>query len=331
MERRLAAILAADVVGYSRLMGEDEAGTLTRLEGLEAELLRPLIAEYGGRVFKHMGDGYLVEFASVVDAVACALSWQEAVEARAAQVAQKRALRFRIGVNLGDVIVKGSDVHGEGVNIAARLEGLAEPGTVYVSRTAVDHAGGRVAAEFHDLGEQRLKNIAAPVQVFRASNSDLMVPAPNRQSVAKSEPGRWLKVTIAGAVFLILGAGAFYAFKPEEQREEAASVEAMAFPLPDKPSIAVLPFHNISDDKSQVYFADGMTEDLITDLSKISGLFVIARNSSFSYKGQQVKVRQVAEELGVRYVLEGSVRRVGDAVRINAKLIDATHGRSSLG
>ncbi|MCH8112221.1 MAG: adenylate/guanylate cyclase domain-containing protein [Proteobacteria bacterium] len=324
MERRLAAILAADVVGYSRLMGQDEEGTLARLEGLKAEILDPLIAQHRGRVVKLMGDGFLVEFASVVDALICALDWQDAVEVRASQVPEDRALRFRIGVNLGDVMVKGDDIYGDGVNVAARLEGMAEPGSVLVSRTVFTHAKGKVPATFEDLGEQELKNIAEPVQVFRVSkgSEDMEIPA-----VAKvTSRLRRLPVIAATVVLLIVAAGVALWQRPWEPREEPASLEAMAFPLPDKPSIAVLPFTNLSDDPSQDYFADGMTEDLITDLSKISGLFVIARNSSFSYKGQQVRVRQVAEELGVRYVLEGSVRRVGDQVRINAQLIDATTG-----
>jgi TolB-like protein/class 3 adenylate cyclase len=323
VERRLAAILAADVVGYSRLMGEDEAGTMARLEGLKAEILIPLIAQHHGRVVKLMGDGFLIEFASVVDALTCALAWQEAVEARADQVSEDRALRFRIGVNLGDVMVKADDLYGEGVNVAARLEGLAEPGSVLVSRTVFDHTKGKVAAAFEDLGEQELKNIAEPVRVFRVSMASEVAKTP---SVATATSRSRLSVVAATVVLLVVAAGAALWLKPWEPREEPASVEDMAFPLPDKPSVAVLPFANLSDDPSQDYFADGMTEDLITDLSKISGLFVIARNSSFSYKGQQVKVRQVAEELGVRYVLEGSVRRIGDQVRINTQLIDATTG-----
>jgi TolB-like protein/Flp pilus assembly protein TadD len=305
-------------------MGQDEEGTLARLEGLKAEILDPLIAQHRGRVVKLMGDGFLVEFASVVDALICALAWQDVVEVRASQVPEDRALRFRIGVNLGDVMVKGDDIYGDGVNVAARLEGMAEPGSVLVSRTVFTHAKGKVPATFEDLGEQELKNIAEPVQVFRVSkgSEDMEIPA-----VAKvTSRLRRLPVIAATVVLLIVAAGVALWQRPWEPREEPASLEAMAFPLPDKPSIAVLPFTNLSDDPSQDYFADGMTEDLITDLSKISGLFVIARNSSFSYKGQQVRVRQVAEELGVRYVLEGSVRRAGDQVRINAQLIDATTG-----
>jgi TolB-like protein/class 3 adenylate cyclase len=324
LERRLAAILAADVVGYTRLMGEDEAGTLTRFEGLRSEILDPVISGHHGRVVKVMGDGFLVEFASVVDALACALAWQEAVGSRADQIPEDRALRFRIGVNLGDVMVKGDDIYGEGVNVAARLESLAEPGSVLASRTVFNHAKGKVAATFEDLGERELKNIAEPVQVYRVS----MASEVSRTASATLAAGKSRRFWVMGAtlVLLVVALGASLWLRPWEPREEPASMEAMAFPLPEKPSVAVLPFANFSDDPSQDYFADGMTEDLITDLSKISDLFVIARNSSFTYKGQEVEVRQVAEELGVRYVLEGSVRRVADQVRINAQLIDAMTG-----
>ena len=324
MERRLAAILAADVVGYSRLTHLDEAGTLARLEGLRAEILDPLIAEHRGRVANVAGDGFLVEFASVVDAVSCALAWQDAVEARARQVPEERALRFRIGVNLGDVMVTGDDLHGHGVNLAVRLEGTAEPGSVLVSRTVANHARGKLPASFEDLGDRELKNIAEPVRVFRAARAP---DATGATVPARTRPrSRRFAAIAAILVLLAAAASAGLWLKPWAPREERASETNMAFPLPDKPSIAVLPFANMSDDPSQEYFADGMTEDLITDLSKVSGLFVIARNSSFAYKGRQTKVRQVAEDLGVRYVLEGSVRRVGDQMRINAQLIDASTG-----
>ncbi len=324
MERRLAAILAADVVGYSRLMGEDEAGTLARFEGLKAEILDPLIAQHRGRVVKLMGDGFLVEFASVVDALACALAWQDTVEARANQVSEERALRFRIGVNLGDVMVKGDDLYGDGVNVAARLEALAAPGSVLVSRTVYDHANGKLAASFEDLGEKQLKNIAKPVQVYRATKAAEIAHV--RFDAESGARPRW-HATVAGIlVLLIAAAGGVLWLQPWAPREQPASVERMAFPLPDKPSIAVLPFTNMSGDPEQEYFADGITDDLITDLSKIAGLFVIARNSTFAYKGRAVQMRQVAEDLGVRYILEGSVRRDGDQVRINAQLIDATTG-----
>jgi hypothetical protein len=247
-------------------MGEDEAGTVARLEDLQTEVLAPLIAEHNGRVVKQMGDGFLVEFASVVDALTCALAWQEAVEARAAAVSENEALRFRIGVNLGDVVVKADDIYGEGVNVAARLEGLAEPGSVLVSRTVFDHAKGKVAATFEDLGEQELKNIAEPVRVFQVSKAseDAMTP-----SVAKaaSRPGR-LPVIAATAALLVVAAGAaLWLTKPWAPHEEPAVVEDMAFPLPDKPSVAVLPFANLSDDQDN----SGLT-GLLTQRRPLIGL-----------------------------------------------------------
>ena len=321
MERRLAAILAADVVGYSRLMGKDEAGTLARLEDLKAEILDPLIVQHHGRLVKLMGDGFLIEFASVVDALTCALDWQVAVEARAAEVPEARAMRFRIGVNLGDVMVKGDDVHGDGVNVAARLEALAEPGSVLVSRTVFDHAKGKLRASFEDLGEQALKNIAEPVRVFRATLESEIAGDP---AVAGPSPKSNRIPTIAAAVaLLVVSAGVALWLRPWAAREEPASIEAMAYPLPDKPSIAVLPFTNMSGDPEQEYFVDGMTEDLITGLSGFGNFFVISRNSTFAYKGVSVNVKDVARDLGVRYVLEGSVRKSGDRVRITAQLIDA--------
>jgi adenylate cyclase len=319
VERRLAAILAADVVGYTALMGRDEAGTLQRLTDLRQAYLEPLIDEHHGRIVKLMGDGLLVEFASVVDAVACALAWQKGA------IDRDKDLRFRIGINLGDVIVEGDDIHGDGVNVASRLEALSEPGGIILSGDAYRQCKGKVGANFADLGERTLKNVAEPVRVYQYT---LDIP--------KAGPGRWrampvkrpmpLAAVSGGLALLVIMTGLLLWQRPWEPREEPASEANMAFPLPDKPSVVVLPFANLSDDSSQEYFADGMTEDLITDLSKISELFVIARNSSFSYKGRQMKVRQVAEELGVRYVLEGSVRRIGDQVRINTQLIDATTG-----
>lgn len=324
MERRLAAILAADVAAYSRLMGEDEAGTMTRLEGLKAEILVPLIAQHHGRVVKLMGDGFLVEFASVVDALTCALAWQEAVEARADQGPQDRALRFRIGVNLGDVMVKDDDLYGDGVNVAARLEGMAEPGAVLVSRTVFNHAKGKVAAAFEDLGERELKNITEPVQVYRVSTASEVAKAP---ALARTTSrSRLPHIAAAAVLFVVAAGGALWLTTPWAPREEPAAVADMAFPLPDKPSVAVLPFANLSDDASQDYFADGITEDLTTHLSRYRELFVIARNSSFVYKGKPVDVKQVGRELGVAFVVEGSIRREGDNLRINAQLIDARTG-----
>jgi TolB-like protein len=277
--RRLAAILAADVAGYSRLMGADEEGTLERLKALRRELVDPKIAEHRGRIVKTTGDGLLVEFASVVDAVRCAVAVQQAMPERDAGLGADNRIELRIGVNLGDVIVEGDDLYGDGVNIAARIEALADAGGVFVSNTVHDHVRDRLPFVFEDLGEQQVKNIARPVRVYRVRDA-----AP------------------------------------------AKTPAALALPLPDKPSIAVLPFANMSGDPQQEYFADGMVEEIITALSRIRWLFVIARNSSFTYKGQPVDVKQIGRELGVRYVLEGSVRKAGGRVRITAQLIDATSG-----
>jgi adenylate cyclase len=277
--RRLAAILAADVAGYSRLMGADEEGTLERLKALRHELLDPKIAEHHGRIVKTTGDGLLVEFASVVDAVRCAVAVQQAMAERNTGVAAENRIELRIGINLGDVIVEGDDLYGDGINIAARIEALADAGGVFVSNTVHDHVRDRLPFTFEDLGEQQVKNIARPVRVYRVR--DLVAAKASAQPV---------------------------------------------LPLPDKPSIAVLPFANMSGDPEQEYFVDGMVEEIITALSRIRWLFVIARNSSFTYKGQAVDVKQIGRELGVRYVLEGSVRKAGMQVRITGQLIDALTG-----
>jgi adenylate cyclase len=276
--RRLTAILAADVAGYSRLMGADEEGTLERLKALRRELVDPKIAEHHGRIVKTTGDGLLVEFASVVDAVRCAVEVQQAMTERNTGVGAETRIEFRIGINLGDVIVEGDDLYGDGVNIAARIEALADAGGVFVSNTVHDQVRDRLPFAFEDLGEQQVKNIARPVRVYR------------------------------------VGAAA----------PKAAALPAL--PLPDKPSIAVLPFQNMSGDPDQEYFADGMVEEIITALSRIRWLFVIARNSTFTYKGQAIDIKRVGRELGVRYVLEGSVRKGGGRVRITAQLIEAETG-----
>jgi len=278
--RRLAAILAADVAGYSRLMGVDEEGTLERLKALRRELLDPKIAEHHGRIVKTTGDGLLVEFASVVDAVRCAVAVQQAMPERNTGVGAESRIEFRIGINLGDVIVEGDDIYGDGVNIAARIEALADPGGVFVSNTVHDQVRDRLPFAFDDLGEQQVKNIARPVRVYRVRDTD----------------------------------------------KSASALAPTVLPLPDKPSIAVLPFANISGDPEQEYFADGMVEEIITALSRVRWLFVIARNSSFTYKGHAVGVNQIGRELGVRYVLEGSVRKAGNRVRITAQLVEAESG-----
>jgi len=290
--RRLAAILAADVAGYSRLMGADEEGTLERLKALRRELLDPKIAEHRGRIVKTTGDGLLVEFASVVDAVRCAVEVQQAMPERNAGLGLDSHIELRIGINLGDVIVEGDDLYGDGVNIAARIEALADAGGVFVSNTVHDQVRDRLPFVFEDLGEQQVKNIARPVRVYRVGPRAGACP--------------WQ------------GTGG----------PHAAGTAAVppALSLPDKPSIAVLPFANLSGDPEQEYFADGMVEEIITALSRIRWLFVIARNSSFTYKGQAIDVKQVGRELGVRYVLEGSVRKAGSRVRITAQLIDALNG-----
>ena len=282
VRRRLAAILAADVAGYSRLMGEDEEGTLGALTAHRTELIEPCIAEHRGRVVKTTGDGLLAEFASVVDAVRCAVAFQKGIVRRNADIPEDCRIVFRIGVNLGDVIVQEDDIYGDGVNVAARLEGLAESGGVVISGSVHEQVRGKLEAEFDDLGPQRVKNIGEPVCAFSlrfTGGSDRM----NRRTSA-------------------------------------------APPLPDKPSIAVLPFDNISNDPEQEYFADGIAEEIITALSRFHWFFVIARNSSFTYKGRSVDVRQVGRELGVRYVLEGSVRKGGDRLRITAQLVEAGTG-----
>ena len=281
VERKLTAILAADVAGYSRLMGADEEGTLARLKAHRRELIDPKIKEHRGRIVKTTGDGILVEFPSVVDAARCAIEMQEGMAERNADLPQDRRIDFRVGVNIGDIIVDGDDIHGDGVNIAARLEGLAQPGGICISQTVLNLASGKLPFEVDDAGELVLKNIERPVHVYR----------------------------------VVLGPAA---------RRTAS--QATALPLPDKPSIAVLPFQNLSGDAEQEYFADGIVEEIITALSRFPWLFVIARNSSFVYKGKPVDVKQVGRELGVRYMLEGSVRKAVNRVRIAGQLIDGSTG-----
>jgi len=277
-QRRLAAILAADVVGYSRLMERDEAGTLSALKERRKGILQPLVTEYSGRIVKVMGDGVLVEFASAVNAVACAVELQKHMASANASLSDDRHIVLRIGINLGDVMVEGSDLYGDGVNIAARLEGITEPGGILISGVAYDYVKNKVEVGFDDLGTQIVKNIAEPVRVYRVSGTP-------RVSMTMPRAGT------------------------------------------DKPSIAVLPFTNMSGDPEQEFFSDGITEDIITELSRFPNLLVIARNSSFAYKGKSVSTSTIARELGVQYVLEGSVRRSGQRVRVTAQLIDAVNGR----
>ncbi|MBI3458232.1 MAG: adenylate/guanylate cyclase domain-containing protein [Candidatus Rokubacteria bacterium] len=320
MERKLTAILSADVAGYSRLMGEDEAATVRTLTAYR-EVMTSLIRQHRGRVVDTPGDNLLAEFASVVDAVACAAEIQEALKTRNAELPDHRRMQFRIGINLGDVIVDGERIYGDGVNIAARVEGLAEAGGVCVSGTVYDQVENKLALGYASLGEHTVKNIAKPVRVYRVRTDPGAPAAPRGIGVKRLGGRRWQRAALAGGGLLLLlgvgGAAIWKLFPPSRPRLE----------LPDKPSIAVLPFTNMSEDPKQEYFADGMTEDLTTELSKLPGLFVIARNSTFTYKGKPVKVQQVSLDLGVHYVLEGSVRKVGERVRINAQLIDATTGR----
>src|SRR5215467_9623435 len=282
--RRLAAILAADVAGYSRLMGEDEEDTHERLKAHRRELVDPKISEHAGRIVKTTGDGLLVEFPSVVDAVRCAAELQRAMIDREASIAEDRRIRFRVGINLGDVLVEGGDIFGDGVNVAARLESLSDPGGICISRMVRDQIRDKLTYDFEGLGEQSVKNIARPLRVY----------ALRPEAVADLPPSSVLAT-------------------PSISQPAAAS----------RLSIVVLPFANLGNDPDQQYFADGITEDLTTDLSRIAGMFVISRNTAFTYKDKRVDTKQIGRELGVRYILEGSIRRSGNQVRVNAQLIDA--------
>ncbi len=328
VERKLTTIIAADVVGYSRLMGEDEVGTLAALKAHRQELIEPKAAQYHGRTIKLMGDGALMEFASVVDAVVFAVEVQLAMSARNTDVPEDRQIHYRIGINIGDIIVEGDDIYGDGVNIAARLESLAEPGGICVRRNVRNQVRDKLDLDYEDRGEIKVKNIVRPIRVFSVVLDDKAEALVTQVVAAPIMTGhrRWLAI----AAVLVLGlvaAGGLAWWQPWGPDVEPASVEKMVLPLPDKPSIAVLPFDNISGDPEQEYISDGITDDLIIDLSRISGLFVIARHSVFTYKGRAVKVQEVGRDLGVRYVLEGSVRKAGDRVRINAQLVDALNGR----
>ncbi len=278
MQRRIAAILVADVVGYARLVEADEAGTLTALRERRKTLVEPLAREHGGRVVKYLGDGVLIEFASAVNAVACALALQAGMEAANEGLPENRRIVLRIGSNLGDVVGEGSDIFGDGVNIAARVEAAAEPGGVSITAAVADFVRGKIDAVLDDLGERQLKNIERPVRLFRVRSS------------------------------------------------RAAPAARLAPAAPERPSVAVLPFNNMSGDPEQEFFSDGITEDIITDLSRFRSLMVIARNSTFTFKGRSVRIQDVAKELGVAYVVEGSVRKAGDRVRITAQLIEAATG-----
>jgi TolB-like protein/class 3 adenylate cyclase len=327
-KRKLTAILSADAKGYSRLMSGDEEATVRTITAHRAAMAK-LIQQYRGRVVDSPGDNVLAEFGSVVDAVNCAVEVQRELAERNSELPAERQMEFRIGINLGDVIEEGERIYGDGVNIAARVEGLAEGGGICISGTVYDAIEAKLGLEYEYMGEQEVKNIDRPVRVYRV----LSFPgaAAHRVIKAKKAEGRkWLKMALPITAVLVVGIAAlaiwnFY-LRSTPPPEELASDKKMAFPLPDKPSLAVLPFDNLSGDSSQDYFSDGITESIITALSNVKNLFVIARNSSFTYKGKPVKVQQVAEKLGVRYVLEGSVQRSGERVRITAQLIDALTG-----
>lgn len=327
MERRLAAILSADVVGYSRLMGENETRTLSALKAHRKELIEPKEAQYHGRTIKLMGDGALMEFGSVVDAVQFAVEFQLAMQQRNADVSADQQIVYRVGINVGDVIVEEDDIYGDGVNVAARLEALADPGGICVRRNVRNQVRDKLDIDFDDLGEVEVKNINRPIRVFRVvlnDKADRLVTPIVAEPTAKANV-RW-PVIVSLLVFGIIAASGLVYWQLRTPAPDHEPQQGLALPLPDKPSIAVLPFANLSGDPDQDFFADGLTTDLITDLSNISELFVIARNSVFTYKGKAVKIQQVAKDLGVRYVLEGTVRRTGAQIRINAQLIDAATG-----
>jgi len=364
IERKLAGILSADVAGYSRLMSADEIGTLRTLTAYR-KVTDSLIQQHYGRIVNTAGDSVLAEFASAVDAIQCAVAIQQALKVQNADLSPERKMEFRIGLNVGDVVVEGEQIYGDGVNVAARLQGLADAGGILISGTVYDQIENKLPLAYKYLGEQAVKNIAKPVRVYRVGTevpSPLVgeaCPEPSRRSQGEGASGRtrpvttpypnlppqggkepkphrvgiahrnWAVAAVAGLVLVAVALVAVrYLPRPPLSTQDSALItqEAPALPLPDKPSIAVLPFVNLSEDPKQEYFSDGLTEDLITDLSKFSGLFVIARNSVFTYKGKAVKVAEVGRELGVRYVLEGSVRKAEDQVRITAQLVEATTG-----
>ncbi len=335
VERRLAAILAADVAGYSRLMGADEEGTLERLKAHRRELVDPKIKEHRGRIVKTSGDGMLVEFPSVVDAVRCAVEMQRAMLDRNAEIPEDKRITFRVGVNLGDVIIDGDDIFGDGVNIAARLEALAEPGGICISRVVRDQIRDRLPYPFDDMGEQSVKNIARPVRAYEMGASAVastpLVGAPAQLGSPRRSLRRVLTAAVAVAA-VATGVVVWWAWPHGSEPAVAVPLESLqtrpaivGAPAP-RLSFVVLPFANLSNDPDQEYFADGITDDLTTDLSRISDSFVIAHTTASTYKGKPVDVKQIGRDLGVRYVIEGSVRRSGNQVQVNVQLIDAETG-----
>jgi adenylate cyclase len=337
MERKLTAIFSADVQGYSRLMGEDEEATIRTLTAYR-EIMTSHIQQHRGRVVDSPGDNLLAEFASAVDAVQAAVAIQKELKTRNEALPPNRRMAYRIGINVGDVVVEGERIYGDGVNIAARVESLADGGGICISGTAYDQIENKLTLSYEYIGEQTVKNIAKPVRAYKvhlepgtATTSTVRTTSPTPSPAEKKDASRRRsRVALAVVGLLVVGAGVAV-FRNVYQRPSSPpattpSEEASALPLPDSPSVAVLPFTNMSDDPEQEYFSDGMTDDLITDLSRLPGLLVIARHSVFAYKGKPVNMKKVSQELGVRYVLEGSVRKAGDQVRINAQLIDATSG-----
>jgi TolB-like protein/class 3 adenylate cyclase/Flp pilus assembly protein TadD len=326
-KRKLAAILSADVEGYSRLMDHDEEATVRTLTAYRTAI-NDLTQQYRGRVVDSPGDNILAEFTSVVDAVNCAVEIQRELAERNSELPYNRKMEFRIGVNLGDVIEEEGRIYGDGVNIAARVEALSQAGGICISGRAYDQVANKLGLEYENLGEHQVKNITTPIRVFRV----LSLPGAAAHRVVKAKEAmakKWSKIALAvtAAIVVIAAATAVWNYYLRSTPIETASVNKMAFPLPDKPSIAVLPFENMSGDPEQEYFSDGITEEIITALSKIPKLFIIARDSTFTYKVKPVKVQRVSEELGVQYVVEGSVRKAEDRFRITAQLIDALSGR----
>ncbi len=329
MERKLTAILCADVFGYSRLMGENEEATLRTLSS-HRKLIDSLIEQHHGHFVNSAGDSVLAEFASVVNAVQCAVEIQTTLKGENANIPPERRMEFRIGVNLGDVMVDAEQIYGDGVNVAARLESLAEPGGICISGTVHEQVRDKLALSYEDAGEQEVKNIARPVRVFRVMLEGVAVTRTTADATERSLRKHW-----RGGVFSIAGLAIIVAtivfvqhlsLRPPNTTASIPTAQSPALTLPDKPSIAVLPFSNMSGDREQEYFSDGITDDLITALSRLSDLFVIARTSTFTYKGKAAKVQDVSRQLGVKYILEGSVRKEADQVRITAQLVDATTG-----
>jgi TolB-like protein/class 3 adenylate cyclase len=325
-KRKLAAILSADFKEYSRLMGEDEEATIHTLTGYR-KIISDQVKQHEGRVVDSPGDNVLAEFASVVDALKCAVDAQKQIAEQNESLPENRKMEFRIGVNLGDVLEEGDRIYGDGVNVAARIESLADPGGICISRSAYDQVRKRLSLGYEYLGEHSVKNIDEPVRVYRVLTAPEYVGRVIGEKTAAGK--KWRRLAYAAVACLIVVAGGLIAWNiylQKSSRVDPADIEKMAFPLPDKPSIAVLPFYNMTGDDEKEYIADGITEEIITVLSKSPRLFVVSRSSTFTYKDKPAKVHEVSQELGVRYVLEGSIRKAGDKLRVTAQLIDAVKG-----